>query len=265
MMATHFGWTADPFDRDIPPESLISFASHREGCARLAYAAEHRQVALLTGDTGMGKTTVVRATLHHLDATRFTPIYVATAGLTSPSLIRLLLERLHIEPRFRYTENQSLLEQALLDRHACGQPVVLVIDEAHDLPPVLLGELRFLLNFRADSFSPLSLWLVGQSELRETLRLRVLAPLSQRIEVRYAMVAMTNEELITYMKEQLRRVGEDRMVFVTEAITQIGKLSKGVPRVVNGICRAALLNAAVHGEQVVGVLNVESAWLEVAG
>ena len=213
----------------------------------------------------MGKTTVVRAAMHQLDATRFESLYVATAGLTSQSLVRLLLERLHLEPCFRYTENQSLVGQALLDRYAAGQQVVLVIDEAHDLPPGLLGQLRFLLNFRADSFSPFSLWLVGQSELRETLRLRVLAPLSQRIEVRYAMSAMTSEELVVYMKEQLLRVGEERMVFATEAITQIGKLSKRVPRVVNGICKAALLNAAVHGEQVVGVANIESAWLEVAG
>ena len=140
-----------------------------------------------------------------------------------------------------------------------------MIDEAHDLNPRLLGELRYLLNFRADSFSPLSLWLVGQTELRETLRLRVLTPLSQRIEMRYAMMPMTIEELSFYMKEQLLRVGEERMVFAADAVAQIAKLSKGVPRVVNSICKAALLNVAMQGEQVVGVTNVESAWWEVNG
>lgn len=67
------------------------------------------------------------------------------------------------------------------------------------------------------------------------------------------------------MKEQLLRVGEERMVFASDAIAQIAKLSKGVPRVVNSICKAALLNVAMQGEQVVGMTNVESAWLEVNG
>lgn len=265
MIAEHFGWTTDPFDRDIPVDSLVSFHAHSEVTARLLFAAEHRQLALVTGDTGMGKTTAVRAAMHRLDSARYRPIYVASAGLTSQTLLRILLERLHIEPRFRYSDNHALVQAALEDSHASGQQVVFVIDEAHDLNPLLLGQLRYLLNFRTDSFSPLSLWLVGQTELRETLRLRVLTPLSQRIEMRYAMTPMTVEELSFYMKEQLLRVGEERMVFAADAVAQIAKLSKGVPRVVNSICKAALLNVTMQGEQVVGVTNVESAWLEVNG
>ena len=265
MIATHFGWTSDPFDREIPVESLVAFQAHSEVTARLLYAAEHRQVALVTGDTGMGKTTAVRASMHRLDAARYRSLYVASAGLTSQTLVRILLERMHIEPRFRYTENHALVQKAFEDSYASGQQVVVVMDEGHDLNPVLLGQLRFLLNFRADSFLPLSLWLVGQTELRETLRLRILSSLSQRIEVRYAMTPMSTEELTFYMKEQLRRVGEERMIFASDAIAQIAKLSKGVPRVVNSLCKAALLNAALQGEQVVGVGNIESAWLEVNG
>lgn len=265
MIAKHFGWTTDPFDREIPVDSLVSFQAHSEVTARLLFAAEHRQLALVTGDTGMGKTTAVRAAMHRLDNAHYRPIYVASAGLTSQTLVRILLEKLHIEPRFRYTENHALVQQALEDSYAAGQQVVVVIDEAHDLSPILLGQLRVLLNFRTDSFSPMSLWLVGQTELRETLRLRVLAPLSQRIEMRYAMTPMTTEELSFYMAEQLRRVGEERMIFASDAILQIAKLSRGVPRVVNSICKAALLNAVMQSEQVVGLPNVESAWLEVNG
>jgi len=98
----------------------------------------------------MGKTTAVRAAMHRLDGTRYRPIYVASAGLTSQTLVRILLERLHIEPRFRYSDNHALVQQALEDSHASGQQVVFVIDEAHDLNPLLLGQLRYLLNFRTD-------------------------------------------------------------------------------------------------------------------
>lgn len=265
MMTKHFGWTTDPFDREIPVDALVSFHAHSEVTARLLFAAEHRQLALVTGDTGMGKTTAVRAAMHRLDSARYRPIYVASAELTSQTLVRILLEKLHIEPRFRYTENHTLVQQALEDSYTAGQQVVVVIDEAHELNPLFLGQLRFLLNFRTDSFSPLSLWLVGQTELRETLRLRVLASLSQRIEMRYAMTPMTSEELSFYMAEQLRRVGEERMIFASDAVAQIAKLSRGVPRVVNSLCKSALLNVAMQGEHVVGLSNVESAWLEVNG
>jgi len=100
---------------------------------------------------------------------------------------------------------------------------------------------------------------------RESLPLTPPYPCELKCGTRYAMQAMTTEELSFYMKEQLRRVGEERMVFASDAIVQIAKLSKGVPRVVNSICKAALLNVAMQGEQVVGVTNVESAWLEVNG
>ena len=137
MIATHFGWTSDPFDREIPVASLVAFQAHTEVTARLLYAAEHRQVALVTGDTGMGKTTAVRAAMHRLDAARYRSLYVASAGLTSQTLVRILLERMHIEPRFRYTENHALVQKAFEDSYASGQQVVVVIDEG-----------RFLLNFR---------------------------------------------------------------------------------------------------------------------
>ena len=79
------------------------------------------------------------------------------------------------------------------------------------------------------------------------------------------MTPLTVEELAFYIKEQLRRVREERMVFASDALAQIAKLSKGVPRVVNSLCKAALLNVALHGEQVVGVTHVDSAWIEVNG
>jgi len=155
MIANHFGWTTAPFDREIPVDALVSFQAHSEVTARLLFAAEHRQLALVTGDTGMGKTTAVRAAMHRLDSTRYRPIYVASAGLTSQTLVRILLEKLHIEPHFRYTKNHALVQQALEDSYAAAQQVVVVIDEAHDLSPLLLLQLRFLLNFRTDSVSPL--------------------------------------------------------------------------------------------------------------
>src|SRR5690606_14106805 len=100
----------------------------------------------------------------------------------------------------------------------------------------------FLLNFRADSFSPLSLWLIGQSELRETLRLRVLSSLSQRIQVRYQMKGLAVEEVAAYIEGHMRWVGRDLSLFEEEAVTWVAKASQGNPRLIGSLCRAALID-----------------------
>lgn len=95
----------------------------------------------------MGSTTAVRAAMHRLDNAYYRLIYVVSAGLTSQTLVRILLDRLRIEPCLRYSDNHALVQQTLADSHASGQLVVFVIDEAHDLNPLVLGPLRCLPNF----------------------------------------------------------------------------------------------------------------------
>jgi type II secretory pathway predicted ATPase ExeA len=265
MMAEFFGFTREPFDRDIPVEHLVPFHSHSELSARLIYAAEHRLIALVTGDTGTGKTTAVRAVMKRMDESRYRFMYIANAGLTPKTLYRVILERLQIQPRFRQVDNQVLVHQVLEESYQKGQQIVIVVDEAHDLDPQMLAEFRFLNNFRADSFSPISLWLVGQTELREKMKLRILTSLSGRIQIRYHMSALTEAEAQEYVAKQLACVGQEKMIFSADAVKWIARTSQGNPRMINALCRGALLDAATLGHQVVDNSHVERAWLEVGG
>src|SRR5690606_9232135 len=128
-MWTHFGCTREPFARDIPVDDLIRFDSHREMTLRLKFAAEHRQAALVTGDTGTGKTTAIRAVMKNMDDSRYRVMYIASRALTPKTLYREILERLQIQPRFRHTENQMLAKQALEDSYGRGVQWILAIDE----------------------------------------------------------------------------------------------------------------------------------------
>lgn len=265
MMTEFFGFTREPFDRDIPVEHLIPFHSHSELCARLMYAAEHRYMALVTGDTGTGKTTAVRAVMRRMDESRYRCIYIAAAGLTPKALYRVILERLQVQPKFRQVDNQVLTHQVLEESYQKGQQIVIVVDEAHDLDPQMLAEFRFLNNFRADSFSPISLWLVGQTELREKMRLRILTSLARRIQIRCHMGVLTEAEVQEYVARQLASVGQERMIFSADAAKLIARTSQGNPRMINALCRGALIDAATLGHPVVDATNAERAWMEVSG
>ncbi len=265
MIAEFFCFTREPFDRDIPVEDLVAFRSHSELSARLIYAAQYRHMALITGETGTGKTTAIRAAMKRLDDSQFRFMYIADAGLTPKTLYRVILERLQIQPKFRQVDNQALTHQALEESYHHGRQVVIVVDEANELDPRMLAEFRFLNNFHADSFSPISLWLVGQSELREKMKLRILASLAGRIQIRYHMTGLTEVEVADYIAKQLASVGAEKTIFSTDAVKLIAKLSQGNPRMVNALCRGALLDAATLRHQVIDTSHVERAWAEVNG
>jgi type II secretory pathway predicted ATPase ExeA len=264
-MMDYFKFSQEPFTRDIPVEELMQFTTHKEMSVRLQFAAEQRQAALVSGDTGTGKTTVIRAVMKKMDDSNYRFMYIASRSLTSKTLYREILERLQIQPKFRSTDNQTLARQAFEDSFQRGVQWIVVIDEAHELDVSMLSEFRFLLNFRADSFSPISLWLIGQTELREKMRLRVLSSLTQRIQIRYHMTGIKEHEVVSYIDEQLKRAGKDVTLFDPEAITWIAKASQGNPRLIGSLCRSALIDAGARKDDRVELGHVERAWNEVQG
>jgi type II secretory pathway predicted ATPase ExeA len=132
----------------------------------------------------------------------------------------------------------------MMDMYQKGTRPLVTIDEAQDLPVPMLGELRFALNYRTDSFSPLMVILSGQPRLAETLRLQVLECIRQRISVHYRLPSLAEDEIPGYILHHLKVAGCDRQIFTNEAINLIYQCSKGVPRRVNNICRYALIAAA---------------------
>jgi type II secretory pathway predicted ATPase ExeA len=220
---------------------------HEELRVRLRHAIETGSLAVVTGQVGSGKSTTLRAVMHSLEASRYRTIYLASSQLTPAEFYRSLLYHLNVQPRRGFSENKRLLTQIMLEWHQKGIKQIVIIDEAQELSVPMLSELRFVLNYQTDSFSPLTVILAGQPQLTETLRLQVLECIRQRITVHYRLPALSEKEVPAYILHHLKVAGLDKQIFTDEALTTIAQYSKGIPRRINNICRYALI-AAITAE-----------------
>lgn len=237
-----YGLTRNPFRKAPDPEHLHPAPAVEEALARLEYAAREREIGVLTGDIGVGKTTLTRSLVDRLgDDVRI--IWIMNPRLTPNQLLRQIAMRLDVAPLPR--DRVSMLDAihgAIVDAWQDGRPVVLLVDEAQMLPfPETFEELRLLTNVQADGENLLSVLLVGQPELEERLRHPRLAPLVQRIGVRYHLGPMDPDEVAAYVASRAASAGRAAPLFDDEALERLALASHGIPRVLNNLCGHALL------------------------
>jgi len=242
----HFSHT--PFSRAIPPHLLFPSRGHQEIQGRLAYALQERWPALITGEVGAGKSTAVRAFVQSLDQNLHPLVYLANPRLNPAALYAHILLALHFEPAHTFTRLQPQLNQALHTLARKNRFPILVVDEAHLLPADLFDQLRFLLNDDLDANSLLTLVLVGQPDLAAKLRFAPYQALHQRLAVRYALPPLDLAETAAYVKHQLHSAGYTSPLFSDAFVAALHDQAKGVPRLINNICRAALLLGATEGK-----------------
>ncbi len=181
--------------------------------------------------------------MHNLEASRYRYIYLANSRLTPTEFYKSLLYQINVQPGRGISENKRLVAQAMLEIHQKGIKPIVVIDEGQELSVSMLSELRFVLNYQTDSFSPMMVILAGQPQLDETLRLQVLKCIRQRINVHYRLPCLEENEISSYILHHLKIAGVDRQIFTDEAVQLIYQFSKGIPRRINNICRYAIVAA----------------------
>ena len=237
----YFGFERLPFDRSIPVGALFASASHQEAVGRIAYGIDTRQITVLTGEVGAGKTAAARRRRppgrlslpahHHLQPAGRRPGHSPRdrggSGRRAPR-----------PPRHPDPQAAGHLAAELAER---GRLPVLLIDEAHLLTHDQLEAIRMLTNTQLDSASPLAVLLIGQPQLRASMRLGVLAALDQRIAVRYQMAPMTSQETTGYLIHHTRLAGRSDTLFSDNAAALIHQAGRGYPRAVNRLAAAALL------------------------
>lgn len=138
-----------------------------------------------------------------------------------------------------------------MDMHESNRIPVVIIDEGHLLGREMLEEIRFLMNFKMDSFSPLSLILMGQPELRVTLQAQAYEAIAQRVNVRFHLPAMSQGETTGYVQHHLKVVGVERAVFTDDALHLIHEYSGGIARKINNLCTSCLLHAFAKSKSLV--------------
>jgi type II secretory pathway predicted ATPase ExeA len=243
MFEEFFGFTTKPFGKTPDPGFLYESPQHGEALARLEYAVEEKELSLLVGEIGSGKTTLSRALIDRIGEAR-PVILLINPRLTPTQLLRSIASGLGLQPaRFR----NDLLDQIharLFALYEEGREPVLIIDEAQLIPAkATFDEIRLLTNFQLDDQNLLSVLLIGQPELETRLERPHYAPLRQRIGMRYRLGPLSLEETERYIEHRIRVAGGSRSPFTGEAVRAMYDVSGGIPRLLNTLATTALLDA----------------------
>ena len=243
MYEAFYGLKERPFNLTPDPRYLYLSEKHKEAFAHLLYGIKHRAgFVMVTGEIGTGKTTICRTLLNQLD-TDTEVAFIFNPSLSPVELLKKINEDFGIESRAKTVKDLiDELNDYLLDSNARGKNCVLVIDEAQNLTPSVLEQIRLLSNLESETQKLLQIVLIGQPELGEHLELRELRQLKQRITARYHLKALDNKETQQYVTYRLRVAGAHRRIqFAPSALRAIYSHSKGTPRVINSLCDRALL------------------------
>ena len=269
MYAQFFGLKQEPFSIAPDPRYLFMSERHREALAHLLYGLNGGGgFVLLSGEIGAGKTTVCRCFLEKIPK-RCNVAYIFNPKLTVIELLKAACEEFGItipEQAGPPTVSDYLgpINDFLLRTHAVGQNNVLIIDEAQNLSPDVLEQLRLLTNLETSERKLLQIILIGQPELRDMLARPELEQLAQRVIARFHLEALSEEETGRYIRHRLMVAGMKKALpFDRRARRRIHELTRGIPRRINLLCDRALLGAFANGQGKVDRRMVDQAAKEV--
>ena len=230
-----------PFTRDIPVESLYNSTVIEEVMSRLEFVAERQQFALVVGECGSGKTTIIRMFQTVLNPHKYKVLYVSDSQMTPRNFYKILLEQLGVAAHYyRSDAKRQLHKEIELLKSAHGIKPVVVTDESHLFKREMLEEIRFTLNYIYDSVSPMSLILVGQSELLDTLKKQPFQAIRQRVDMKCEIPTYDRAQVSQYINCHLSYAGAVSDIFSDGAIDAIFNYSAGSARMVNKVCTACL-------------------------
>ncbi len=244
MYKRYFGLREKPFSKTPDPRFLFLSHGHVEALTRLEFAVEERELAVLTGDIGCGKTTLSRALMDRLGP-RYRFCYIINPRLNAVEFLRTIARVLDVEQPA--DAKDILIDQiqtavyALNQRDICP---VLVVDEAQMITDAeVFDEIRLLTNFQLDDSNLLGVVIMGQPELRPMIASSRFEPLRQRISLHYHLKPLSLVEIMEYLDFRLETAGGSPGLFTPDAVQRIFELSGGVPRKINSLATNALLVA----------------------
>jgi len=258
MYCKFYGLKERPFNVTADPTFFFSSRKHEEAYSHLLYGVSQRKgIIVLTGEIGTGKTTLCRFFLSQLEK-KFKTAFILNPYFSEAQLLEAIVKDygLAVNDRSKLALVYSLNE-FLIAQSEEGNNVVLIIDEAQNLKPQHLEQIRLLSNLETQKHKLIQIILVGQPELNRMLNLYDLRQLQQRIMVRYHITPLDKTEVRRYIEHRIRAAGADKKIdFSDEAIDMILDFSSGVPRLLNIICDRALLAGFVADTRRIGLETV---------
>lgn len=246
MYCDFFGFSEKPFTITPNPHFVFLSTVHREAFARLLYGVDnHAGFIALTGEVGTGKTTMLRTLLVQLDPEKYTSALIFNPCLSGEQLLSGICREFGVvadeKSRSGYLE---ALNRFLIEQNSAGRTVVLVIDEAQNLEPDVLEQVRLISNLETARDKLIQIILAGQPELNDVLRRHDLRQLNQRITVRSRLTPIKIDDAAKYINHRLKLSGSRIPdIFTPAAVRRIYRFSHGIPRLINVACEQALVMA----------------------
>lgn len=267
-MLKYFDFKETPFEKTIDPNKLHLTEAHEEAISRIEYGINGNRFVVITGDSGAGKSTLLRHIVEKIDKHKTPVYYISDSDLTPRNFYWEILTQMGCTSKkfYRGDAKRQMHKEIWQLIEEKGKTPVIIVDEAHLLSRDMLEEIRFLLNFKMDSYTPLSLILSGQTELRGTLGKQVYEAISQRVQVRYHLPSMERKEAEGYIAKHLNNAGRDIGLFTDDAIDIIQEYTGGIARKINNVCTASLMYAMSQKKRVIDdhtvqhVIEMELTW-----
>lgn len=244
MYSRFYGFTTEPFQNTPDLDFLFLSTNHKEALACIEYGIRQRKGFIaITGEAGVGKTIILRSYLTKVDAQKQKTIYILNPRVSFDSVLTTILKELSAEPvAGPATQKLNQLHEVLIAEYRNDRTVVLIIDEAQNMPIETLESIRLLLNLETAKEKLIQMVLVGQPELDTLLNRYELRQVRERIALRARIAPLTKTESEDYIDHRLSLVrGEPRAVFSKQALDRIVKSANGIPRRLNILCDAVLI------------------------
>ena len=268
MYLQFFNLNEMPFSLTPDPAFLYLSTAHRDALAHLLYGVGQGGAGgfvQLTGEVGTGKTTLCRCLMEQVPENTQVAL-ILNPLVTAQELLATICEELGMETSEIEHSNKAMVDSLnhyLLEQHTLGRRVVVVIDEAQNLSPEALEQVRLLTNLETTKDKLLQMVLLGQPELRQLLQRQNLRQLSQRITARYHLTPLGREESFAYVRHRMKVAGASRNPFGQPALRALYQRSAGVPRLINIIADRALVGAYAKESHTVSARLVHEAANEV--
>ena len=260
MFESYFGLSAQPFQLSPDPAFFFKSRGHKRAHSYLQYGLYQSEgFIVLTGEVGAGKTTLIRSLLQELDPNKVVAAQLVSTQLDADSLLRAVATAFGLAVR-EHSKARVLaeLEAFFVSLVPKNKRALLIVDEAQNLAPEAVEELRMLSNFQVQNRALLQSFLVGQPELRQLMRSVEMQQLRQRVIASYHLGPLDADETRAYIEHRLGHVGwKGDPVFESDAFALIHSYTGGVPRRINTLCTRALLGAFLSEKHTVGRADVQ--------
>ena len=251
MYESFFGLKVKPFRKTPDPAFLYRSHGHEEALARMEQVVDDRDLMLLIGEIGAGKTTLSRVLIDALEGPK--PVLIVNPVLTPNQFLRTLATRLGAEkPRHYKADLIDQVNDLIWEANEDGAPPVVIVDEAQLIPSrATFEEVRLLTNFQLDDSNLIALILLAQPEIERRLNRREYEAFRQRIGMRYELGPLSEDETPRYIEHRVNVAGGDPSIFDEEAEMLIHQYSRGIPRKINNLASSALLEAFARERDVI--------------